>query len=110
VVLNPVVLHFSGFQGRKLCRFARCPGDFGQIVLLSVVSFGSFRQKEPVEGAAGKNPMLRRGYSRDRRPGCEQLAIALIVNNGIKQKYALATFANLRECESAPTSLIQREI
>jgi hypothetical protein len=25
-----------------------------------------------VEGAAGKNPMVRRGYSRDHRPGCEQ--------------------------------------
>jgi transposase len=34
-----------------------------------------------VEGAAEKNPMVRRGYSRDHRPGCEQLVIALIVNN-----------------------------
>jgi transposase len=34
-----------------------------------------------VEGAAEKNPMVRRGYSRDHRPDCEQLMIALIVNN-----------------------------
>jgi transposase len=34
-----------------------------------------------VEGAAEKNPMLRRGYSRDHRPDCEQLVIALIVNS-----------------------------
>src|SRR6202140_2017257 len=34
-----------------------------------------------VEGAAQKNPMVRRGYSRDHRPDCEQLVIALIVNN-----------------------------
>ena len=34
-----------------------------------------------VEGAAEKNPMVRRGYSRDPRPDCEQLVIALIVNN-----------------------------
>src|SRR5256885_9391675 len=34
-----------------------------------------------VEGAAEKNPMVPRGYSRDRRPDCEQLVIALIVNN-----------------------------
>jgi transposase len=34
-----------------------------------------------VEGAAEKNPMLHRGYSRDHRPDCEQLVIALIVNN-----------------------------
>jgi transposase len=34
-----------------------------------------------VEGAAESNPMVRRGYSRDHRPDCEQLVIALIVNN-----------------------------
>jgi len=34
-----------------------------------------------VEGAADKNPMVRRSYSRDHRPDCEQLVIALIVNN-----------------------------
>src|SRR6266581_3704378 len=33
-----------------------------------------------VEGAADKNPMMRRGYSRDHRPDCEQMVIALIVN------------------------------
>ena len=34
-----------------------------------------------VEGVAERNPMVRRGYSRDHRPDCEQLVIALIVNN-----------------------------
>ncbi len=34
-----------------------------------------------VEGAAENNPMMRRGYSRDHRPDCEQMVIALIVNN-----------------------------
>ena len=33
-----------------------------------------------VEGAAAKNGMMRRGYSRDHRPDCEQMVIALIVN------------------------------
>src|SRR6202158_1906600 len=33
-----------------------------------------------VEGAAGNNPMMGRGYSRDHRPDCEQMVIALIVN------------------------------
>ena len=33
-----------------------------------------------VEGAAQQNPMMRRGYSRDHRPDCEQVIIALIVN------------------------------
>ncbi len=32
-----------------------------------------------VEGAAEKNPMMWRGYSRVHRPDCEQMAIALIV-------------------------------
>jgi len=34
-----------------------------------------------VEGAAEKNPLIRRGYSRDHRPDCEQMVIALIVNS-----------------------------
>jgi transposase len=34
-----------------------------------------------VEGAAENNPMVRRGYSRDHRPDCEQIVIALIVNH-----------------------------
>jgi transposase len=34
-----------------------------------------------VEGAAEKNPMMRRGYSRDHRPDCQQMVIALIVNS-----------------------------
>jgi transposase len=34
-----------------------------------------------VEGDAEKNPMIGRGYSRDHRPDCEQLVIALIVNS-----------------------------
>lgn len=34
-----------------------------------------------VEGAAAKNPMMKRGYSRDHRPDCKQLVIALIVNS-----------------------------
>jgi transposase len=33
-----------------------------------------------VEGAAENNDMMRRGYSRDHRPDCEQMVIALIVN------------------------------
>src|SRR5207245_906388 len=34
-----------------------------------------------VEGEAEKNPMMRRGYSRDHRPDCEQMVMALIVNS-----------------------------
>jgi len=43
-----------------------------------------------VEGAAEENPMLRRGYSRDHRPDCEQLVLALIVNqDGFPFSYEL---------------------
>ena len=34
-----------------------------------------------VEGTAEKNAMMARGYSRDHRPDCEQMVIALIVNS-----------------------------
>jgi transposase len=34
-----------------------------------------------VEGAAEKNPLMHGGYSRDHRPDCEQMVIALIVNS-----------------------------
>ena len=34
-----------------------------------------------VEGLAEKNPMMRHGYSRDHRPDCKQMVIALIVNS-----------------------------
>lgn len=34
-----------------------------------------------VEGLAEKNPMMQRGYSRDHRPDCKQMVIALIVNS-----------------------------
>jgi transposase len=34
-----------------------------------------------VEGIAEENSMMRRGYSRDHRPDCEQLVLALIVNS-----------------------------
>ena len=33
-----------------------------------------------VEGGAEKDPMMRRGYSRDHRPDCKQVVMALIVN------------------------------
>ena len=34
-----------------------------------------------VEGAAQENRLMRRGYSRDHRPDCKQLVIALVVNS-----------------------------
>jgi transposase len=43
-----------------------------------------------VEGTAEANPMMRRGYSGDHRPDCEQLVLALIVNqDGFPFSYEL---------------------
>lgn len=43
-----------------------------------------------VEGTAEENPMMWRGYSRDHRPDCEQLVLALIVNqDGFPFSYEL---------------------
>jgi len=48
-----------------------------------------------VEGAAEKDPMLQRGYSRDHRPDCKQVVIARIVNaEGFPLSYE--TFAGER--------------
>jgi transposase len=48
-----------------------------------------------VEGAGEKDPMLQRGYSRDHRPDCKQVVIALIVNaEGFPLSYE--TFAGNR--------------
>jgi hypothetical protein len=57
-----------------------------------------------VEGRAEKNPMMRRGYSRDHRPDCEQMVIALIVNSEVprgEETYILCRTAGRKEKEQA---------
>ena len=39
-----------------------------------------FGDKVFVEGLAKKNPKAKRGYSRDKRPDCKQVVVALVVN------------------------------
>jgi transposase len=59
-----------------------------------------------VEGAAEKNPMLRRGYSRDHRADCEQMVIALIVNQeGFPFSYE--TFAGNRADVSTMETILR---
>src|SRR5437763_16480070 len=41
----------------------------------------SARKMWPAVTMSASDPMVSRGYSRDHRPDCEQLVIALIVNN-----------------------------
>ena len=66
-----------------------------------------------VEGAAEKNPMMRRGYSRGgalwARPDCEQMVIALIVNSeGFPFSYE--TFNGNRQSASLCTCSITTSI
>src|SRR5260221_537416 len=60
-----------------------------------------------VEGAAEKNPMMARGYSRDHRPDCEQMAIALIGNSeGFPFSYE--TFDGKRADVSTMETILRR--
>ena len=60
-----------------------------------------------VEGGAEKNPMMGRGYSRDHRPDCEQMVIALIVNReGFPFSYE--TFDGNRADVSTMESILRR--
>jgi transposase len=59
-----------------------------------------------VEGAAEKNPLMGRGYSRDHRPDCEQMVIALIVNReGFP--YSYETFDGNRADVSTMESMLR---
>ncbi|MGC2446320.1 MAG: IS1634 family transposase [Candidatus Sulfotelmatobacter sp.] len=59
-----------------------------------------------VEGAAEKNAMMARGYSRDHRPDCEQMVIALIVNReGFPFSYE--TFAGNRADVSTMETILR---
>jgi transposase len=59
-----------------------------------------------VEGAAEKNPMMGRGYSRDHRPDCEQMVIALIVN-GEGFPFSYETFDGNRADVSTMESILR---
>src|ERR1017187_2446435 len=59
-----------------------------------------------VEGAAENNPMMSRGYSRDHRPDCQQMVIALIVNSeGFPFSYE--TFAGNRADVSTMETILR---
>ena len=59
------------------------------------------------EGAAEKNPRMRRGYWRDHRPHCEQRVIALIVNSeGFPFSYE--TFDGNRADVSTRETIVRR--
>src|SRR6266852_3303485 len=72
--LDQILPHKTKLEGHLKQRFGELFQAEFDVLLYDLTS-------TYVEGAAEKNPMVRRGYSRDHRPDCEQLVIALIVNH-----------------------------
>ncbi len=71
--LDRIVPHKTRLEQHLKQRYGELFGAEFDVLLYDLTS-------SYVEGAAEKNPMMRRGYSRDHRPDCEQMVIALIVN------------------------------
>ena len=71
--LDRVLPHKSKLEQHLKQRYGELFGAEFDVLLYDLTS-------TYVEGAAEKNPMMGRGYSRDHRPDCEQMVIALIVN------------------------------
>src|SRR5437660_10722984 len=72
--LDQILPHKTKLEGHLKERYGSLFGAEFDVLLYDLTS-------TYVEGAAEKNPMMRRGYSRDHRPDCEQMVIALIVNS-----------------------------
>jgi hypothetical protein len=72
--LDRILPHKTKLEGHLKERYGELFGaDFEELLYDLTSTY--------VEGAAEKNPMMRRGYWRDHRPDCEQMVIALIVNS-----------------------------
>ena len=72
--LDRILLHKTKLERHLKERYGELFGAEFDLLLYDLTS-------TYVEGAAEQNPMMRRGYSRDHRPDCEQMVIALIVNS-----------------------------
>src|SRR2546425_1442008 len=72
--LDQILPHKTKLEGHLKERYGSLFGAECDVLLYDLTS-------TYVEGAAEDNPMMRRGYSRDHRPDCEQMVIALIVNS-----------------------------
>src|SRR5882762_2174753 len=71
--LDQILPHKTKLEKHLKQRYGELFGAVFDVLLYDLTS-------SYVEGAAAHNPMIRRGYSRDHRPDCEQLVIALMVN------------------------------
>src|SRR5712691_728136 len=72
--LDRLLPHKTKLERHLTARYGALSGAEFDVLLYDLTS-------TYVEGAAENNPMMRRGYSRDHRPDCEQMVIALIVNS-----------------------------
>ena len=71
--LDRLLPHKTKIERHLTCRYGELFAAEFDVLLYDLTS-------SYVEGAAEKDPMMRRGYSRDHRPDCKQVVIALIVN------------------------------
>jgi transposase len=71
--LDRLIPHKTSFERHLAARYGELFAADFDVLLYDLTS-------SYVEGAAEKDPMMRRGYSRDHRPDCKQVVIALIVN------------------------------
>jgi transposase len=71
--LDRLLPHKKGLEQHLKQRYGELFGAEFDVLLYDLTS-------SYVEGAAEKNPLMQRGYSRDHRPDCKQVVIALIVN------------------------------
>ena len=61
-----------------------------------------------VEGAAERNPMMRRGYSRDHRPDCEQMVVIALIVNSEGFPFSYETFEGNRADVSTMETILRR--
>jgi len=71
--LDRLISHKTELERHLRARYGELFGAEFDVLLYDLTS-------SYVEGAAAKDPLLQRGYSRDHRPDCKQVVIALIVN------------------------------
>jgi hypothetical protein len=72
--LDRILPHQTKLERHRKERYGELFGAEFDVLLYDLTS-------SYAEGAAERNPMMRRGYSRDHRPDCEQMVSALIVNS-----------------------------
>lgn len=97
--LDRILPHKTKLEGHLKQRYGELFGAEFDVLLYDLTS-------TYVEGEGLKNPMMRRGYSRDHRPDCKQLVIALIVNSeGFPFSYE--TFAGNRADVSTMETILR---